>query len=135
MAVEYVKVKRNINFGENPGERFVARIYRSQDVELDQIAKDISESTTIGYPDVLGCLKAMEIQISKYILQGQSVKLGLMGSFIPSIHAKSQENADDVDASTIKRFTCRFFPSSTFKAQFAKCSFREANLEVKGLIK
>ena len=135
MAVEYVKVKRNINFGENPGERFVARIFRSQDVELDQIAKDIAESTTISYPDVLGCLKAMEIQISKYILSGQSVKFGVLGSFIPTIHAKSQDSVDLVDASTIKRFTCRFFPSTSFKSQFAKCSFREANLEVKGLIK
>ena len=134
MAVEYVKVKRMIHVGENPGEKFLARIYRSQDIELDQIAKDIAGSTTISYPDVLGCLKAMEMQIGKYILQGHSVKLGLLGSFIPTIHAKVQESADKVDANTIQRFTCRFFPSTSFKSQFEKCSFKEANLEVKGLI-
>lgn len=134
MSVEYVKVRRMIHVGDNPGEAFLARIYRSQDVELDQIAMDIANSTTISYPDVLGCLKAMEIQISKYILQGHSVKLGLLGSFIPSIHAKAQDSVDKVDANTIKRFTCRFFPSASFKESLAKCSFREANLDVKGLI-
>ncbi len=41
MAVKYVKVKRAIHFGANPGEKFIARIFRSHDVELDQIAKEI----------------------------------------------------------------------------------------------
>lgn len=134
MAVEYIKVKRTINVGDNPGEKFLARIFRGQDVEMDQIARDIANSTTISYPDVLGCLKAMEIQISKYILNGQSVKLGLLGSFIPTIHAKAQNVVDEVDANTIKRFSCRFFPSKNLKSQFAKCSFKEKSLEIRGLV-
>jgi predicted histone-like DNA-binding protein len=134
MAVEYVKVKRTVSVGNEPGEKYLARIYRGSDVELEQIANDISEATTISYPDVLACLKAMEIHISKYILSGQSVKFGILGSFIPTIHAKAQATPDFVTANTIKRFTCRFLPSVSFKTKFAKCSFREANLEVKGLI-
>lgn len=134
MAVEYVKVKRMIHVGENPGEKFVARLYRGQDVDINQVAKDIAESTTVSFPDVLACLKAMEISLSKYILMGQAVKLGYLGSFIPTIHAKVQESVDKVDANTIIRFSCRFYPSVSFKANFEKCSFKEANLEVKGLI-
>ena len=64
MAIKYVKVKRTINVGDNPGEKFLARIYRGQDVEIDQIASEISEATTVTHPDVLACLKALEFHIS-----------------------------------------------------------------------
>ena len=134
MAVNFVKVKRMIHVGENPGEKYVARLYRGQDVDLDQIAKDISESTTVSYPDVLACLKAMEIHVSKYVTEGQAVKFGLLGSFIPSIKVKAQESVDKVNSDTISRFTCRFFPSVDFKLHLAKSKFKEANLEVKGLV-
>ncbi len=135
MAINFVKVKRNINFGENPGERFVARLYRGQDISIERIATDISESTTIGYPDVIACLKAMEMHISKHILDGSAVKLGYLGSFIPQISAKSQESSDLVDASTIKKVSCRFLPSATFKHSLAKCKFQETDLVVKGQVK
>jgi predicted histone-like DNA-binding protein len=135
MAISFVKVKKNINFGSNPGEKFVARIFRNQDISIERIATDISESTTIGYPDVVACLKAMEIQVSKHILNGSAVKFGYLGSFIPHIKAKSQESVDLVDAESIKRVSCRFLPSASFKHSLKKCSFKEADLNIKNLIK
>ena len=80
-------------------------------------------------------LKALEMNISKYIQNGQAVKLGYLGSFIPAIKAKSQESADDVNADTIKRFWCRFFPSTDFKRELGKCKFSLTDLNVKGMIK
>ncbi len=133
--VKFVKVKRNINFGENPGERYVARIYRGNDVDLETLANDIANATTISYPDVIACLKALEMTVSKYVQNGQAVKLDYLGSFIPAIQAKTQESADEVDASTIKRFWCRFFPTVEFKRELSKSKFAMADLEVKNLIK
>ena len=75
MAIKFVKVKRNITVGSNPGEKYLARLFRGTDVSIDQIANEISEATTVSYPDVLACLKAMETHILKYILAGQAVKL------------------------------------------------------------
>ncbi len=133
--IKYVKVKKMIHCGENPGEKFLARLYRNQDVTLEQIAKEISDATTISEADTLACLKALEINIAKYILQGQAVKLEYLGSFIPAISAKAQESADKVDANTIKRFFCRFYPSAKFKKQLsANAKFQHTDLEVKGLI-
>ena len=77
MAIKYVKVKRMISTGQNPGEKYLARIFRDQDVMIEQIANDISGSTTVSYPDVLACLKAMEIHVAKYVTAGQAVKFGL----------------------------------------------------------
>lgn len=132
--IKYVTVKRNILLGNNPGERYVARLFRGQDVDLDSIAGSISNSTTISYADVLAVLKALEMEISNTILNGSAVKLGFLGTFSPTIRAKSQEEAEKVDASTITRFTCRFLPSSSFKRTLTKVKYQEADLKVKGII-
>lgn len=134
MAIKYVKVKRTINVGDNPGEKFLARIYRGQDVEIDQIASEISEATTVTHPDVLACLKALEFHIVKYISAGQAVKLGLLGSFIPSISAKAMATPDEVTADSIKRARCRFYPSVQFKNSLTKCQFKLADLNVQSLV-
>ena len=134
MAIEYVKVKRNILLGDNPGERYVARLFRGQDMDLDMIAESISNSTTLSYADVLAVLKSLELEISRNVLNGSAVKLGYLGSFIPSIKAKSQLEVDKVDANTITRFSCRFYPSTKFKHTLKTVKFQEANLDVKGLV-
>lgn len=132
--INYVKVKRNIFLGDNPGERYLARLYRNQDVDLDSIAESISNSTTISYADVLAVLKSLEFEISRNILNGSAVKLGYLGSFIPSIKTKSQLDVDKVDANTITRFSCRFYPSQKFKHTLKTAKFQETNLDVKGLV-
>lgn len=132
--IKYVKVKRDIHVGQNPGERYVARLFRNLDLTLDDIAATISNSTTISYADVLATLKALEIEISKAVLNGSAVKLGYLGSFVPTIRAKSQLDADKVDATTITRFTCRFMPSVSFKHTLSKVKYQEADLEIKGMI-
>lgn len=131
--IKYVKVQRNIQVGADPGIKFLARLFRSNDVSINQLCDEISESTTVSYPDVLACLKALEITVSRHILNGSAVKLGYLGSFIPSIKVKVQDTLAMVDASTIQSARCRFYPSPIFKNQLAKTSFSEANLEIKGL--
>ena len=46
----------------------------------------------------------------------------------------SQEEAEKVDANTITRFSCRFYPSTKFKHTLKTVKFQEANLEIKGLV-
>ena len=132
--INYVKVKRNIMVGNNPGERYVARLVRNQDIDLDSIAESISNSTTISYADVIATLKALEIEISKAILNGSAVKLNYLGSFIPQMNAKSQLDIDTCDASSITRYSCRFFPSTKFKHNLKQAKFSEKNMEIKGLV-
>lgn len=132
--VNYVKVKRDIHVGTNPGERYVARLVRNQDIDLDSIAESISNSTTISYADVIATLKALEIEISKAILNGSAVKLNYLGSFIPQLNAKSQLDIDTCDASSITRYSCRFYPSTKFKHNLKQAKFGEKNMEIKGLV-
>ena len=132
--INYVKVKRDIHVGQNPGERYLARLVRNTDVSLDALAESIANSTTITYADVIATLKALEIEISKAILNGSAVKLNYLGSFIPQMNAKSQLDIDTCDASSITRYSCRFYPSTKFKHNLKQAKFGEKNMEIKGLV-
>ncbi len=134
MAIKFVKTKRHILFGNNPGEKYVARLHRSSDVSMDQLCDEISHSTTVSYPDVLAVLKAMEIHVSAHVLRGSAVKFGMLGAFIPSIRATAMESAEDANADSIRRLSCRFYPSVHFKYNLSKAKFEEANLNIKGLV-
>ena len=131
--IRYVRVERKINTGQNPGTKFLARLFRSNDVSIDQICGEIAESTTLSYPDVLACLKAFEINIAKHVQNGSAVKFNILGAFIPKIKATAMETLEEVDASTIKNFSCRFYPSVDFKRSLAKANFVEADLNIKGI--
>lgn len=132
MAIYYVRVRRRISVGSNPGMKYLARCFRSHDVSMDTIAKEISNSTTVSYPDVLACLKALEIAVSAHVLNGSAVKFNYLGHFIPSIQAKACDNLAQVDVSTIKRARCRFYPSPAFMKDLTKTQFVLKDLEVKG---
>jgi predicted histone-like DNA-binding protein len=132
MAINYVRVKRRIAVGATPGVKFLARIFRGQDVTMDAIAKEISNSTTVAYPDVLACLKALEISISTHVLAGSAVKFYYLGHFIPGIKAKACNTLEEVDNESIKKAKCRFFPSTAFMEDLSKSTFQLVDLEVTG---
>ena len=134
MAVNYVKVKRTISTGNTPGEKFLARLLRGNDVSLNQVAEDIAYSTTLSPSDTLAVLMALEKVIGRYVMDGRAVKLGYVGSFIPQLSSKAVASPDEVDVNSIKRFGCRFFPSTEFRRNLAKASFIESDMSVKGLV-
>ena len=133
MSIKYVRVMRNIHIGASPGIRYMARIFRKGNITIDQLAKEIADATTITYPDVLAVLKAFEIHISAHIANGEAVKLGVLGMFAPAIKATAKTTLSQVDATTIKRAFCRFYPSVKFKNDISKTGFEEVNLDITGL--
>ncbi len=131
--IRYIKVTKKIVTGQNQGMKFFARLFRGNDVSIDQLCQEIVESTTLSYPDVLACLKALEINISRHIQNGSAVKFNILGSFIPKIKATAMGTLEEVDATTIKAASCRFYPSTKFKDSLSKVAFSEVDLNIKGL--
>ena len=54
-------------------------------------------------------------------------------SIIPKIKAKAMNTLEEVDVTTIKSASCRFFPSVDFKRSLSKTNFVEADLNIKGI--
>ena len=134
MSISYVVVKRDINVGNNPGEKYIARMVREQSVDLNYIAEQIAGASTMSKADVMGVLQQLQVEMSYHFLRGASVKLGLLGTFTPYIRAKSQLNADEVKASTIKGLHITFRPSSWLNTKIKGASFKLIDPNIKGLI-
>ena len=134
MSISYVVVKRNIHVGDNPGEKYIARMVREQSVDLNYIAEQIAGASTMSKADVMGVLQQLQVEMSYHFLRGASVKLGLLGTFTPYLRAKSQLNADEVKASTIKGLHITFRPSSWLNTKIKGASFNLIDPNIKGLV-
>ncbi|MBO7228091.1 MAG: hypothetical protein J6V18_00205 [Bacteroidales bacterium] len=77
---------------------------------------------------------ALEKVIGRYVMDGRTVRLGYLVLFIPQLLSKAVASPDEVDVNSIKRFGCRFFPSTEFRRNLAKASFIESDMSVKGLV-
>jgi predicted histone-like DNA-binding protein len=126
IMIYYTKGKKTLKLNGANEVRYVARIFRSADTSLDTIAEEISVATSLSYPDVVAALKAFEIFVSNHVSNGSAVKFGTLGAFIPAIHSKAMATPEEIDETAVKRITCRFFPSVSFKTKM-----KDAALEFK----
>jgi predicted histone-like DNA-binding protein len=134
MSIPYVKVKRNILFGDNPGERYIARIVREQFVDLDLIAEQIAGASTMSKADVMGVLQQLQVEMSYHLLRGASVRLGILGTFTPNLRAKSQAEAEKVKADTIKGLYIAFRPGPWFNYQIKNVKFHYVDTTIKNIV-
>ena len=134
MAIQYVIVKRDINVGNNPGEKYLAQMVREQPVDLDLIAEQIAGASTMSKADVMGVLQQLQVEMSYHLTRGASVRLGLLGTFTPYLRAKSQLDADLVKASTIKGLHITFRPSTWLKIKIKNVGYTLVDPEVKGIV-
>ena len=134
MSIQYVIVKRDINVGNNPGEKYLAQMVREQPVDLDLIAEQIAGASTMSKADVMGVLQQLQVEMSYHLTRGASVRLGLLGTFTPYLRAKSQLDADLVKASTIKGLHITFRPSTWLKIKIKNVGYTLVDPEVKGIV-
>lgn len=133
MSIAYVKVKRTINVGASPGEKFLARIVREQPVELDLIAEQIAGASTMSKADVMGVLQQLQVQMSYHLLRGATVKLGLLGTFSPSLRAKAVATVDDVTVNSIRGLYIIFRPSTWLDKEVKNVGYRLVDPTIEGL--
>ena len=134
MSIQYVIVKRDINVGDNPGEKYIAQMVREQPVDLDLIAEQIAGASTMSKADVMGVLQQLQVEMSYHLTRGASVRLGLLGTFTPYLRAKAQLDVDLVKASTIKGLHITFRPSTWLNIKIKNVGYMLVDPEVKGIV-
>ena len=130
MAISYVKKKIKLRINGNVEERYVAKIQYTGHVDEDNIAEHISNATTASASEVGMYIRELEYYISRRLAEGYIVRLDHLGTFYPTIHAKAQLSAADVDYRTITRKGVLFRPSADFKAVLDEAPLKLANKKV-----
>ena len=87
-------------------------------VKLDELADSISAACTVGMADIKAVLYALQEEIIRCLRNGQSVRLGDLGSFharISSKGAATEELVAEKPHEYLKGVLVRFTPSSKMR--------------------
>ena len=113
MSYAYTAQKR-MNF--KTGEKlFYPAPAPTTPVSINQLASEISEKCTATRADILAVLSELLNQIITALLAGNTIRLGMVGSFRATVTANSVELKDNVSVDLIKRVNCKFVASSWIK--------------------
>lgn len=128
--MRYYKFKRKVSSKGEVKERVMAKLMLETPVTLDEIATAIQQQTAASEGDVLLVLNAIEQNVERYLVQGRAVKLGILGSFYPTINAKSVDDAKDVTPATITRVSCLFRPSKRLRTALGNAKLELADKDI-----
>ena len=97
-------------------KKFYIQVAPTAPLTLEQIAKHISSRCTVTETDCLAVLNELETEVITAARNGNSVRLGKLGSFRPTISSAGVATAADVKISNVKAVRCRFNPGSRLRA-------------------
>lgn len=90
----------------------------------EELADEISLSTTLSPADVKACIACFMQSIPKHLMKGEAVKCEGFGIFRLSFSVKKgHEKLEDVSAKDIDTLRVLFRPSSKLKEQIKKTTF------------
>ena len=124
MSVTYAVRKCKNPKGIEGTNYFSCRSIKTNDYTFEELAEDISFSTTVTKPDAQAVLAVIKPFITKALLAGRSVVLEDLGRFQISLQSKCfSENAmqaeDFVASSKIKGHRIVFRPEVSLKKEIA----------------
>lgn len=115
-------IKYSVKEGKNPktgAAMFYAMAAPVTTIKLEFLAEEISQECTVTAHDIRAVISAMEEKIIGHLQNGQSVRLGLLGSFCPTLHSTAARLPEEFTNANIKGIGTSFTPSSTMKYQLA----------------
>ena len=107
---------------ENPVTRqktYYAMNVLNTPVTLDEITEAIEKSSTVASADIKAVLDALQYEILRNLRAGNSVRLGDVGSFRPTISSRSAATREEFLPSNIKGVRVTFTPSSKLRADLS----------------
>jgi len=126
MAVFYNKVQR-----ANPTNRseikWYATLKRISMVKEKEVAKQISDETTINRKEAEMALAQFEKILIRELLNGNSVQLGDWGSFYLTCKSEGKDTKEETNASSIQKVNIRFVAGKSLKEALQKVTFKDVD--------
>ena len=96
-------------------QKFYAAPSYTEDVNLNKVAQDISNTCTLTHANISAVLDSFLTVLPGYLENGHSVKMGDFGRFRLSFKSVGQEKEEDVSANDIVVARILFVPSTRLK--------------------
>lgn len=109
-------IEVNLHEGKNPRTEepmFYGMLAPVNHVSLKEIAAMASEDTTMTLTDAIAVLTSAIEKIKWHLSNGNSVRLGILGSFRPELRSRSAKRPEEFKAHNIEVINVVFTPSGT----------------------
>lgn len=97
--------------------QYTARIVPVEPLGLDDIVDGIEKTSTVSSADIKAVLDALQFEVIRALKAGNSVRLGDLGSFRPTLASRSALSAEAFTAANLKGVRVRFTPSSRMESE------------------
>jgi len=94
-------------------KKFYAKMQASGEVTLDEIAEDISYSTTLTDADVLAAIRAFIKQLNRHLAAGKIVKAENLGSFQLQLQSEGTDTEEAFTSANIIGVSVQYRPGKT----------------------
>lgn len=115
----------------NPSDSTAPKKYYANHVNkgkktFAEIKRDIEDMSSLTRGDIGNVLDNLVDQVPKYLLDGQSVSLGELGTLRLSFSSEGAINPDEFEVGMIKNIKIIFTPGVLLKEAIAKAKFEKA---------
>lgn len=112
MSVKYKLIqRRNMSKGAAEDSKlWYAQGYITGLCTMDELCNDIADRSTATAGDIKLIIDGLVQILSRRMQSGQSVQLGELGTFRPSVRSTGTENKEDFHASMIRPTRIVFYP-------------------------
>lgn len=106
-----IMIKYNVVPRKNPITKevlYYAQALPPTVLSYDNLCERVEKRSTMSHADVLGCLNALQFEMLQALQDGQSVRLGDLGSFHITLQSAGSATADAFTSDNIKRVMVRW---------------------------
>lgn len=96
-------------------EYYMRQIVQSNSVDLNTVAQEIEAMCTLTNADIVAVLASLQETVMKHLREGDSVRLGQIGSFRPAIQGETAPTKEECQKKKILRFYAVFNRSSAMR--------------------
>jgi predicted histone-like DNA-binding protein len=122
MPLKLKKIERT-----NPANRADTKWYLTKDsgntIDLDGIAREIQDRSAMTKGDILSVLSNLIQVLPSHLKQGDSVRLGGLGSFRLSVSSEGAVDAATLSAKNVKNARVVFYPGVELKKELSDVSY------------
>ena len=108
---------RLMKIGKHKGKTmYFAQVDKPKVIEYEDVIKDIAEMSSLTTGDVRNAIDRLAYYLQRELTEGNTVKLGQIGTFRVAVPSKFVEKEKEVNASILKKAKIQFYINRTLSS-------------------
>lgn len=124
MSVRFKMIPKQNNLASPPEVKYYPCAVSKGEMQLDDLAKIISERSSMSKADCYGVILALSDVIGQVLSNGNIVKINSLGTFQLVLQGTAAETEDALGKSNIKGAKISYKPSKELKSKIKEITYK-----------